>query len=108
MVSFAVPIFYAAATLFLLNFALGLLVQFHVVDTKPFRRLQHTLFFAVFISAAAAALTGFLSGAPYRLFLLPVLALFVVLPYVWAGTPGHDVLACGAIFLYAAGFFQTL
>jgi hypothetical protein len=108
LVSFEVSIFYAAATLFLLNFALGLLVQFHVVDTKPFRWLHHTLFFAVFISAAAAALAGFLSEAPYRWFLLPVLVLFVVLPYVRAGTPGHAVLAYGALFLYAAGFFQTM
>ena len=108
MVSFAISIFYAAATLFLLNFALGFLVQFRVVDTKPFRWLHHTLFFVVFVSAAAAVLAGFLSGAPYRWFLLPALALFVVLPYVRAGTPGHASLACGALFLYATGFFQTL
>jgi hypothetical protein len=104
----AALIFYAATVLFLLNFALGLLVQFHVVDTKPFRWLHHALFFAVFVSAAAAALAGFLSGAPSRWFLLPVLALFVMLPYVRAGTLGHATLACGALFFYAAGFFQTL
>ena len=80
MVSFAVSIFYTDATLFLLNFALGLLVQFHVVDTKPFRWLHHALFFVVFVSTAAAALAGFLSGASCRWFLLPVLALFVMLP----------------------------
>jgi hypothetical protein len=100
--------FYAATVLFLLNFALGLLVQFRVVDTKPFRWLHHALFFAVFVSAAAAALVGFLSGAPYRWFLLPVLALFIMLPYVRAGTLGHAALACGALFFYAAGFFHTL
>ena len=108
MVSFAISIFYAAATLFLLNFALGFLVQFRVVDTKPFRWLHHALFFVVFVSAVAAALAGFLLGASYRWFLLPVLALFVVLPYVRAGTLGHTVLACGALFFYLASLFQTL
>ena len=108
MMALAALIFYAATVLFLLNFALGLLVQFRVVDTKPFRWLHHALFFAVFVSAAAAALAGFLSGAPSRWFLLPVLALFVMLPYVRAGTPGHAALACGALFFYATGFFQTL
>jgi hypothetical protein len=60
-------IFYTAATLFLATFALGALVQFGVVDTKPFRWLHHTLFFAVFASAALASLamifyaTGFVS-----------------------------------------------
>jgi hypothetical protein len=101
-------IFCTAATLFLLNFALGLLVQFHLVNTKPFRWLHHALFFAVFVSAAAASLAGFLSGAPYRWFLLPVLALFVVLPYVRAGTLGHAALAGGALFFYAVSFFQIL
>ena len=100
--------FYAATVLFLFNFGLGLLVQFRVVDTKPFRWLHHALFFAVFVSTAAAALVGFLSGAPYRWFLLPVLALFIMLPYVQAGTPEHAALACGALFFYAGGFFQTL
>ena len=100
-------IFYAATILFLLNFALGLLVQFRVVDTKPFRWLHHALFFVVFISAAAAALVGFLSGAPYRWALLPVLILFTVLPRVRAGTVGHAALACGALVFYAAGFLQT-
>ncbi len=101
-------IFYAAAILFLLNFALGLLVQFGVVDTKPFRWLHHALFFVVFVSAAAAALAGFLSGASFRWTLLPVLVLFAVLPYVRAGTPGHALLACCALIFYAAGFFLTL
>jgi hypothetical protein len=101
-------VFYPAAILFLLNFALGLLVQFHVVDTKPFRWLHHALFFAVFVFAVAAVLIGFVSGAPYRWALLPVLALFTVLPYVRAGTVGHAALACGALLFYAVGIFQTL
>ena len=96
-------IFYAATTLFLANFALGLLVQFNVVDTKPFRWLHHALFFAVFASAALAVAAGFLSGAPYRWVLAPVLALFAVLPRVRAGTAGHAALACGALILYLAG-----
>jgi hypothetical protein len=101
-------IFYAATVLFLLNFALGLLVQFRIVDTKPFRWLHHALFFAVFFSAAAAALAGFLSGASYRWVLLPVLALFAVLPYVRAGTAGHAALACAALVFYAAGLASVL
>ena len=101
-------IFYLATSLFLLNFALGLLVQFRIVDTKPFRWLHHTLFFVVFVSAAAAALVGFISGAPYRWALLPVLALFVVLPRVRAGTASHAALAFGALLFYAAGFLGTL
>jgi hypothetical protein len=104
----AAVIFYAATVLFLLNFALGLLVQFHIVDTKPFRWLHHALFFAVFISAVAAALTGFLEVAPYRWALLPVLALFAILPYVRVGPAGHAALACGALIFYGVGFFQTL
>ena len=75
-------IFYAAVTLFLANFTLGVLVQFGIVDTKPFRWLHHALFFAVFASAALAAIVGFVQGAPYRWLLLPVLALFAVLPRV--------------------------
>jgi hypothetical protein len=62
----------------------------------------------VVVSATAGTLAGFLSGAPYRWFLLPVLILFVILPYVRAGTPGHAALACGALFFYAAGLFQIL
>lgn len=104
----ATLIFYVAAVLFLLNFALDLLVQFRVVDTKPFRWLHHALFFAVFVSAAAAVLAGFLSGAPYRWLLLPVLFLFVVLPYVRAGTPGHTALACGALVFYFVGLVSML
>ena len=99
-------IFYVAGILFLLNFALGLLVQFRIVDTKPFRWLHHALFFAVFVSAAAAALVGFLWEEPYRWALLPVLILFAVLPYVRAGTAGHAALACGTLVFYAASFFQ--
>jgi hypothetical protein len=97
-------IFYIVAMgLFLANFALGVLVQFGIVDTKPFRWLHHTLFFAVFASAAVAAGVGFLLGAPYRWVLLPVLILFAVLPRVRAGTPGHVALAGGAMILYATG-----
>lgn len=99
-------IFYAASVLFLLNFALGLLVQFRFVDTKPFRWLHHALFFAVFVSAAAAVLVSFLAGAPYRWTFLPVLVLFAVLPYVRAGTAGHAALACGALVFYVAGLIQ--
>ena len=99
-------IFYAATVLFLLNFALGLLVQFRIVDTKPFRWLHHALFFAVVVSVAAAVLVGFLTGAPYRWTLLPVLFLFAVLPYVRAGTTGHAALACGALVFYVAGLIQ--
>ena len=102
----AAVIFYAATVLFLLNFALGLLVQFRIVDTKPFRWLHHALFFAVFVSVAAAVLVGFLAGAPYRWTLLPVLVLFSVLPYVRAGTAGHAALACGALVFYVAGLIQ--
>ncbi len=108
MLGFANQVFYAAAVLFLVNFALGLLVQFRVVDTKPFRWLHHALFFAVFVSVAAAALAGFLSEAPYRWTLLPVLVLFTVLPRVRAGTAGHAALACSALVFYAASFLQTL
>ena len=96
-------IFYAAVTLFFANFTLGVLVQFGIVDTKPFRWLHHALFFAVFASAALAAFVGFVQGAPYRWTLLPILALFVVLPRVRAGTPGHAALAVVALILYAAG-----
>ncbi len=101
-------VFYAAAILFLLNFALGLLVQFRVVDTKPFRWLHHALFFAVFVSAAGAVLVGFLSVAPYRWALFPVLALFAVFPYVRAGTVGHTALACGALVFYVIGLVHML
>ena len=105
---FTASVFYVAAILFLLNFALGLLVQFRIVDTKPFRWLHHALFFAVFVSAAAAVLFGFLWREAYSWPLLPVLVLFAVLPYVRAGTTGHTVLACSALFFYIAGFLQTL
>ena len=101
-------IFYAATLLFLSNFALGMLVQFGFVNTKPFRWLHHALFFAVFVSAAAAVLFGFYWSAPYRWTLLPVLGLFAVLPYVRAGTRGHAALACAALALYAAGLAQSV
>ena len=101
-------IFYVAMVLFLANFALGVLVQFRIVDTKPFRWLHHALFFAVFVSAAVAAGVGFLQGAPYRWALLPVLALYFVLPRVRAGTPGHAALAGGTLILYVTGFVWML
>ena len=101
-------IFVVATVLFLANFALGLLVQLGVVDTKPFRWLHHALFFAVFASAAAAALVGFYRGESYRWALIPVLGLFVVLPYVRAGTRGHAALACAALLFYAVGLAQTV
>ncbi|HET7271764.1 MAG TPA: hypothetical protein VFI90_11835 [Rubrobacter sp.] len=101
-------IFYAATVLFLVNFALGVLVQLRIVDTKPFRWLHHALFFAVFASAAVAAAVGFLEGEPYRWVLLPVLVLFAVLPRVRAGTRGHTALALGALILYATGFVWML
>jgi len=96
-----VLIFYAAVALFLANFALGVLVQFGIVDTKPFRWLHHALFFAVFASAALAVGVGFLQGSPYRWALLPVLALFALLPRVRAGTAGHAAFAGVALILYA-------
>ena len=101
-------ILYAAALLFLSNFALGLLVQFGVVRTKRFRWLHHALFFAVFVSAVAAVVAGFYWGESYRWTLLPVLGLFAVLPYVRAGTKGHAALACAALVLYAAGLAQSV
>lgn len=101
-------IFYAAMVLFLANFALGIMVQFRVVDTKPFRWLHHALFFAAFASAALAAGVGFLQGAPYRWVLLPVLGLFAVLPRIRAGTLGHAALASGALILYVTGFVWML
>ena len=96
-------IFYVAMVFFLANFALGILVQFRVVDSRPFRWLHHALFFAAFASAAVALAVGFLQGAPYRWVLLGVLVLFAVLPRVRAGTPGHAALAAGALILYAVG-----
>ncbi len=100
--------FYAAMVLFLANFTLGILVQFRIVNTKPFRWLHHALFFAAFVSAALAAGVGFLQGASYRWTLLPVLGLFAVLPRVRAGTPGHAALAGGALIFYATGFVWML
>ena len=96
-------IFYVALVLFLANFALGVLVQFRLLGTKPFRWLHHALYFAVFASAAVAAGVGFVQGAPYRWVLLPILVLFAVLPRVRAGTAGHAALAGGAMILYATG-----
>jgi len=97
-------IFYLALALFLANFALGVLVQLRLVDTKPFRWLHHALFFAVFVSAALAVAVGFWQGAAYAWALLPVLLLFALLPRVRAGTAGHAALASGALILYAVGF----
>ena len=96
-------IFYAATTLFLANFALGVLVQLRIVDTKPFRWLHLALFFAVFASPAHATGVGFLEGEPYSWALLPVLVPFAVQPRVRAGTRGHAALAGGALILYATG-----
>ena len=101
-------IFYSASILFAANFALGVLVQFRLVDTKPFRWLHHALFFAVYVSAALAVAAGFWQGAPYRWALLPALALFFFLPRVRAGTPGHAALAGAAMVFYAAGLALTL
>ncbi|HKH37781.1 MAG TPA: hypothetical protein VKA82_11515 [Rubrobacter sp.] len=101
-------IFYIAMVLFVANFALGVLVQFRIVDTKPCRWLHHALFFAVFASAAVAVGVGFLQGTPYRWVLLPVLVLFAFLPRVRAGTPGHAALASGAMILYVTGFVWML
>lgn len=101
-------IFYAATGLFLANFVLGILVQFGVVDTKPFRWLHHALFFAVFVSAALAVAAGFWQEAPYRWVLLPVLVLYVVLPRVRAGTAGHAALAGTAMVFYATGLVYAL
>lgn len=100
--------FYLAAVLFLANFVLGLLVQFRLVDSSPFRWLHHALFFAAVASAALAAFVGYLQGAPYLWPLLGVLALFAVLPRVKAGTAGHAALASAALVLYAVGFAGTL
>lgn len=101
-------IFYLASILFGMNFALGVLVQLGVVDTKPFRWLHHALFFAVFVSAAAAVAAGFWQEAPYRWALLPVLLLYTLLPRVRAGTAGHAALAGAAMVFYAAGLSLTL
>ncbi|AHY46236.1 Hypothetical Protein RradSPS_0953 [Rubrobacter radiotolerans] len=98
--------FYVALGLFLANFALGVLVQFGVVDTKPFRWLHHAVFFAVCVATVLAAAWGILSGEVYGWLLLPVLALFYVLPKVRAGTAGHAALASAALAFYAAGFFS--
>jgi hypothetical protein len=101
-------IFYSASTLFGLNFALGVLVQFGIVDTKPFRWLHHALFFAVFVSAALAVIAGFWQGESFRWVLLPVLALYVILPRVRAGTAGHAALAGAAMVFYATGLAVSL
>ncbi len=101
-------IFYSASILFGLNFALGVLVQLGVVDTKPFRWLHHALFFAAFASAALAVAVGFWHEAPYRWALLPVLVLYSFLPRVRAGTAGHALLATAAMVFYAAGLSLTL
>lgn len=85
-----------------------MLVQFGVVNTKPFRWLHHALFFLVFLSAALAVGYGFWQGAAYRWALLPVLVLFTILPQVRAGTPGHAALASAALIFYATGFVWML
>lgn len=101
-------IFYSASILFAMNFALGVLVQFGIVDTKPFRWLHHALFFAVFASAALAVAAGFWQEAPYRWALLPVVALYAILPRVRAGTAGHAALAGAAMVFYVAGLSLAL
>ena len=101
-------IFSVATGLLAANFALGLLVQFGVVNTKSFRWLHHALFFAVAVAAAVAVAEGFWRGAPYRWPLLPALALYAILPRVRAGTAGHAALACGALALYAIGLVLSL
>lgn len=98
-----IVIFSAAAALFAATFALGLLVQFGVVDTRPFRWLHHALFFAVCASAALAIVEGFWRGAAYRWALLPALAVFAAMTRVRAGTTGHAALACLALSLYVTG-----
>ena len=66
------------------------------------------MFFAVFVSAALAVAAGFWQEAPYRWALLPVLALYAVLPRVRAGTPGHAALASAAMVFYATGLVYAL
>lgn len=83
-------------------------MQFGVVDTKPVRWLHHALFFAVFASAVLAVVVGFYGDAPYRWALLPVLGLYLILPRVRAGTPGHVALASGAMIFYATGLVWML
>jgi hypothetical protein len=51
---------------------------------------------------------GFLQEAPYRWALLPVLAVFAVLPRVRAGTLGHAALAFLAMIFYAIGCISLL
>ena len=50
---------YAAPALFLANFALGVLVQFGMVATKPLRWLRNALYFCDYASAALAVGGGF-------------------------------------------------
>ena len=101
-------IFAVATGLFAATFILGLLVQFGIVDTTPFRWLHHALFFAVVVSAMLAVAEGFWVGAPYRWTLLPALVLYAILPRVRAGTAGHAALACGALACYALGLIVSL
>jgi len=51
---------------------------------------------------------GFVQEAPYRWALLPVLALFTLLPRVRAGTAGHAALASCAMIFYATGLVALL
>ncbi|TCJ18467.1 hypothetical protein E0L93_05610 [Rubrobacter taiwanensis] len=100
--------FHAAVALFVVNFALGVAVQLRWVDTERFRWLHHALFFLVFAFAALAVFFGFLWQLPYRWALVPVLALFAVLPRVRAGTAGHAGLAGCALAFYVLGLAMTL
>jgi hypothetical protein len=97
-------IFYAAAACFAANFVLGILVQFGVVDSSPFKWLHHALFFAAFVTAGAAALVSLLLRSGVMWPLLGVLVLFLVLPRIRAGTPAHAALASAALILYVTGF----
>lgn len=100
-------IFFVATAFFAANFLLGVLVQFRVVDTKPFRWLHHALFFLVAASAALAAAWGIFRAEPYGWLLIPVLVLYYFLPRIRAGTMGHAALALIASIFYAAGFALT-
>ena len=100
MTAFATSIFCIAAILFLLNFALGLLVQFHLVDTKPFRWLHHALFFAVFVSTVRPRSPAFSRGRPTGGLSSRSSSSSSFCPYVRADTLGHAVLACGALVFY--------
>lgn len=97
-------ILYLAAICFAANFLLGVLVQFRLLDSTPFKWLHHALFFAAFVTAGAATLVAFVQGSARLWPLLGILALFTMLPRIRAGTPAHAVLASAALVLYVTGF----